>query len=72
MRLIMRRAAIAMWDDNRCGRNEGRDMRHKTKRTLEVLALALLMTAVFFTACGAAGPAYTRATMRVYVVGEMR
>jgi predicted small lipoprotein YifL len=44
----------------------------KGKSNWKAIIVALLATAVLFTACGAVGPAYTRATMRVYTVDGTR
>jgi hypothetical protein len=38
------------------------------RRNLKAIAITLLATAMLFTACGAAGPVYTRATMTVHYV----
>jgi predicted small lipoprotein YifL len=38
------------------------------RRNLKAIAITLLATAMLFTACGAAGPVYTRATMQVHYV----
>jgi predicted small lipoprotein YifL len=38
------------------------------RRNLKTIVITLLAAAMLFTACGAAGPAYTRATMTVRYV----
>jgi hypothetical protein len=60
-RLRHRHAAIQQRRDyQKDGRN------HIMRRsTLKVIVIALLASAALFTACGAAGPAYTRMTMTV-------
>lgn len=41
----------------------------KKRANMKAIVLTLVATALLFTACGAASPIYTRATMTVTVVG---